>query len=77
MSSLVGYLFGGERVSIYEMMAIFGGFFGAMLMVNDSIFSGANSVEALRRAKDQQEYHYYYLGMFSAFLCTIFSAFNY
>jgi len=48
MSSLVGFVFAGERVSIYELMAIVGGFMGAMLMVNDSIFSNALSPEVMR-----------------------------
>jgi len=77
VSSLVGFIFEGERVSVYELFAVVGGFLGAMLMVNDSIFSGANSVEALRRANDQKEYQYYYIGMVFAVLYTIFSAFNY
>lgn len=77
MSSLVGFLFAGERISVYEIIAIIGGFLGAMLVVNDSIFSDKNSAVNKRKNMDLDTYHYYYLGLCMAVLYTIFSSFNY
>jgi len=39
VSTLTGFFLAGERISVYEMISIIGGFFGVILLVNDQLFA--------------------------------------
>lgn len=77
VSTLTGFFLAGEKISVYEIISIIGGFFGVILLVNDQFFTSDHTKSDKRHKDDMDKYPYYYIGILMAILYTIFSALNF
>ena len=79
-TSLMAYFILGESLSIPELCAIVGGFFGCLMITKSDMFIDDDNPESLelqqRESKDEFNYPFYGWGVFLAFLFCFVAAMN-
>lgn len=74
VTSIIAWLWVGEKLSVKEIVYISGGFAGVLMLVNPSWFRLDVHLTTQIEMKDKKEYPYELLGFLSAISFSIFSA---
>lgn len=76
VTSVLGYFIAGDALSFPELIAIFLGTFGCIMLNNTHLFIN-NSQTHQRETIEFQQHPHHYLGLFFAILFTILNAFKF